>query len=188
MKENILKAKTFLLLLFWIHSSGQKNPYNEVTISSPTAASLGKYADIPVNHHTGIPQIGVPIYTIKEGSLQLPISLSYHASGLKSAELASWVGAGWSLNAGGLITRTVQGVPDEKLTNSYTSNENGHLSDGGYNYYLFKFDGNSPLTTQDVAFFNDIAQSKADGEPDLFSLILAAIPENFISTMTGPLC
>ena len=30
---------------------------NAVTISSPTAASLGKYGDFPVSYHTGTPQI-----------------------------------------------------------------------------------------------------------------------------------
>ena len=33
-------------------------------------------------------------------------------------ETSSWVGANWSLNAGGVITRTVQGAPDEKATSN----------------------------------------------------------------------
>src|SRR5205814_9364412 len=79
-------------------TEAQQNAYNEVSIASPTAASLGKYADIPVNYHTGIPDISIPIYSVKEGPLSLPISLSYHASGLKVMETAGWVGVGWSLN------------------------------------------------------------------------------------------
>src|SRR5450631_2669915 len=105
------------------------NTIGHVSISSPTAASLGKYGDIPVNYHTGIPEIGIPIYTVQSGSLKLPISLSYHASGLKVQEAASWVGAGWALNAGGTITRTVVGAPDDRgysfsntLANGYYSN------------------------------------------------------------------
>ncbi len=42
--------------------TAQNNPYNEVTIASPTAASLGKYADIPVSYHTGTPQISIPVW------------------------------------------------------------------------------------------------------------------------------
>src|SRR5258708_35764953 len=106
-----------------------------VTIASPTAASLGKYGDIPVSYHTGIPQISVPIYTVQSGSLKLPISLSYHASGLKVHEPAGWVGAGWALNAGGAITRTVVGSPDDRGYS--TSNVlYGHYSDYGFNNYL----------------------------------------------------
>src|SRR6266705_4090222 len=87
----------FLLLVFPLHAiffdlSAQTNPYGEVSIAAPTAASLGKYADIPVSYHTGIPQINIPLYTVKAGPLSLPIGLSYHASGLKVLESASWVG------------------------------------------------------------------------------------------------
>ena len=89
------------------------NTIGNVSIASPTAASLGKYGDFPVSYNTGLPQISIPIYTVKAGSLSLPISLSYHASGLKVQEEASWVGAGWSLNAGGMITRTVVGAADD---------------------------------------------------------------------------
>ena len=80
------------------------NTIGKVSIASPTAASLGKYGDFPVSYNTGLPQISIPIYTVKAGSLSLPISLSYHASGLKVQEQASWVGAGWALNAGGCRT------------------------------------------------------------------------------------
>src|SRR5882762_4897436 len=87
---------------------GQNNsdfPNSTVPLSAPTAASLGKYADIPVSYHTGIPSIGIDMYTIKEGPLKVPVGLSYHAGGLKVQEQAGWVGAGWSLNINGVITR-----------------------------------------------------------------------------------
>ena len=81
---------------------------------SPTAAALGVYADYPVGNFTGVPPINIPIYEINEGGYKLPISLSYNASGIKVNDIASWVGLGWSLNAGGIITRTVKGVPDDE--------------------------------------------------------------------------
>jgi len=88
---------------------------------SPNAASLGKYGDIPVGLYSGVPNINVPIWQITEGDLTIPISLSYYASGIKVEQDASWVGLGWSLNAGGVITRTVRGRPDEDayLNRSY---------------------------------------------------------------------
>lgn len=159
-------VSVYVLMLSLIAKT--QEPYGKVTISSPTAASLGKYADIPVGYHTGTPEISIPIYTIKEGALSLPIRMNYHASGLKKDELASWVGLGWSLNAGGVITRTVKSTPDEKLTNAYTNNTKGHLSDGGYNSYLFEWEQYSPLTSHDAAWFNNINEGKYDGEPDLF--------------------
>ena len=82
---------------------------------SPNAASLGKYGDIPVSYFTGTATAGVPIGSVDEGALSLPVSLSYHTGGIKVGEQASWVGLGWSLRAGGMITRVIQGVADDDV-------------------------------------------------------------------------
>jgi len=80
---------------------------------APEAAALGKYGQIPVDKSTGIPDISVPLYEIKTPRFTLPVSLSYHASGIKVSEMSTWVGAGWSLNAGGVITRSIIGLADD---------------------------------------------------------------------------
>jgi len=85
----------------------------DVIMPSPTAASLGKYIEAPINQSTGIPDISIPLHVVQDGRLNLPISLKYHLGGLKVAESASDVGMGWSLHTGGVITRSVQGIPDE---------------------------------------------------------------------------
>ena len=55
----------------------------EAVPPSPQAADLGKYGEIPVGHQTGIPNISIPIYTIKLNDFILPISLTYHSMGNK---------------------------------------------------------------------------------------------------------
>ncbi|HZY82469.1 MAG TPA: hypothetical protein VFE50_23245, partial [Cyclobacteriaceae bacterium] len=45
---------------------------------SPTVAALTKYGEIPISYATGIPQVKIPIHTIKGRELTLPIELSYH--------------------------------------------------------------------------------------------------------------
>src|SRR5438552_616203 len=77
-----------------------------VSVPSPTAASLGKFGDIPVSLYTGIPEISVPLFTAKGKTLSLPVVLRYHAGGLRVEEIGGWVGMGWTLEAGGAITRT----------------------------------------------------------------------------------
>ena len=127
----------------------------KVNIASPNAASLGKYGDIPVSYHTGVPNISIPLYTVTSGSLKLPVSLSYHASGLKVEENASWVGAGWALNAGGAITRTVKDKPDERQTSS-TNQDYGYYSDFGVaSYFQNALNDNSNIDDEpDLFFFN----------------------------------
>ena len=76
---------------------------------SPESSALGKYVEHPVGYYTGTPQINIPLFEIKCGRITLPISLSYHGSGVKVDEVASRVGNGWVLNAGGVVTRTLKG-------------------------------------------------------------------------------
>ncbi|WP_316633066.1 DUF5977 domain-containing protein [uncultured Flavobacterium sp.] len=125
---------------------------------SPTAASLGSYGQVPLGLFTGTPQINIPLYDLKAGKLTVPISLSYSSNGIKIDEMASDVGLGWVLNAGGVITRTIMDDPDENqpLTppnfSDYTPEtlsylQNATNSDDGYDTSLdmfsFNFNGYS---------------------------------------------
>lgn len=56
---------------------------------SPEPAALGRYGEIPVGLSSGVPEISVPLYEVKSRKLALPVSLSYHASGIKVEDLAS---------------------------------------------------------------------------------------------------
>lgn len=83
-------------------------PKIELLPPTPQAASLGKYGQVPVSYQTGVPNISIPIYEIKLNDFSFPISLSYHAGGVKVDDVASNIGIGWSLMAGGSISTTVK--------------------------------------------------------------------------------
>ncbi len=81
------------------------SPYFSTQIPPPPdVAALGKFGDIPVGLHTGVPNISIPIYELKSRDITVPISINYHAGGIKVDEIASSVGLGWALNAGGVIS------------------------------------------------------------------------------------
>src|SRR4051812_1639591 len=73
----------------------------KVTPPSPNAAAFQKYGEIPVSPYTGIPDISIPVYTVQFRDINIPITLSYHASGIKVNEESSQVGLGWAINTGG---------------------------------------------------------------------------------------
>ncbi len=129
---------------------------------SPTAAGLGKYGVWPVSYYTGIPNISVPIYQIESGELKVSVSLNYHASGIQVEEMGSWVGLGWSFNAGGVITRTVRGTADE-LIDGYTTLATRYKGTGILTSY------NVATNTDDLTKFNGFAKGLHDSEPDAFS-------------------
>lgn len=111
----ILLVNAILCFSHSLYSQVDQNLENlkNVIPPSPNASSIAKYGEWPVSLYTGVPNIDVPIYTLNGRNLKIPISLSYHSAGLKVGEIASWVGLGWSLNAGGIVTRVVRGLPDE---------------------------------------------------------------------------
>lgn len=83
--------------------------------SSPTTQEAGKLSGVSVNIFTGVPSVSVPIYSYSNANngLSLNISLSYYAGGTQVAQEPTTVGLGWFLSAGGVINRTVRGVPDD---------------------------------------------------------------------------
>lgn len=85
---------------------------------SPEVASMVRNVDYPVSPFTGQVDISLPIYTITEGNLSVPISIQYLSGGLKVDDQPGNLGLSWVLNAGGCISRTVYGHPDEAGTNT----------------------------------------------------------------------
>ena len=81
--------------------------------ASPNIYSFMSYEDISVGKYTGVPNISIPVYNLIDGAVNIPITLRYHASGIKVEQEASWVGLGWNLNVGGHITRRTYGRVDE---------------------------------------------------------------------------
>ena len=136
--------------------------------SSPKSQNFETYGNIPVDPSTGIPNINIPIYTLTIDGVSLPISLSYHASGVKVDELSSSVGLKWTLNAGGSISRTVKSKADEVgwLTNGFSS-----IDDSFFNQ--------DPGTSSYAYWANQKAENQ-DHNPDEFSFNILNYSGNFI--------
>jgi RHS repeat-associated protein len=108
----------------------------EFTPNTPEASAFNKYGDIGVNLFTGSPNISFPI----KASEEIPISISYNASGVKPEEHHGWVGTNWNLNVGGMITRIKRNAIDESKDFDFTNNKpyienNWRLKDKSPNWY-----------------------------------------------------
>lgn len=139
------------------------NPtYETMVPPSPNAAALSKFGDIPVGPSTGIPSVNIPVYQYKNKStgLNLNVSLDYHAGGVKINEVASDVGMGWALNAGGVITRTSRGIADE--IPSYGFLNQARLPNG-------ELDGNSPYDHLELRPFILMNAGRLDTQNDIFN-------------------
>ena len=153
---------------------------------SPTVAALERYVDIPVSLYTGQPNISIPIWSVTEGNLAIPVTLSYHASGVKVEDIASWVGLGWSLNAGGVISRSVKGLPDDsngyrvgfyyegRNLKQYWDSEQQNIPPSAGVEYIFDKYGLPEPSRLDL-----LKSMELDGEPDEFYFNIAGFSGKF---------
>lgn len=96
---------------------------------SPEVGSLLQYKEVPVNHFSGLPDISFELFRIAEGSLSVPITLSYHGGGVRMQEREGNAGLGWVVSADASISRTVYGAPDEANGGHWDLHGLFHLDD-----------------------------------------------------------
>ncbi|WP_312399343.1 hypothetical protein [Chryseobacterium sp.] len=95
-----------------------QTPLTNVEIKSPQSYAFEKYGNIPVNLYTGAIDLKVPITNIGGEGLGISADLVYDSSGFIPHKKADAAGMGWSLIAGGRITRNLKGTPDEYVGNN----------------------------------------------------------------------
>lgn len=160
-KKTTMKRKVIVPIILALLSVNKvfSQEIPKVMPPSPNASALAQYANQPVSNYTGVTNISIPLYNVKSGEIELPISLSYHSSGIKVAQEASLVGLGWVFNGGGAITRSVNGVDDLDSFNGYVVTEE-----------LPSTNSDDLITGPDAPYFwpyRDINIGIRDGKPDI---------------------
>jgi YD repeat-containing protein len=174
-----IKSLPTLFLLSFSYYFGytqgvDKNNYVENILPvSPTASSLTKYIDCPVDYSTGVPSISYNLYTLDIDGLKIPITLSYHAGGIKVDDIGTAVGLGWTLQAGGGIFRQVNGQADEIPTSGFLFNS---MTNSNYVNALDTYinDSSAPQT-----LLQQVAQNYWDFTQDNYSYSILDKSGNF---------
>ena len=162
----VMKKISFstILLIIWCQSQLLAQNHADMNSqvnypSSPTAASLGRYGEYPVNLQNGLVSIDIPFTAVQGRKINFPISISYHASGIKVDQEASWVGLGWSLNASGVITRKIVGGPDDYGAQGFIQNAATIKEPGEYDLSV----------DSDWFLVKDAHTGKMDLQPDIYN-------------------
>lgn len=171
-------ALTICLILFWkaiLYS--QVFEYEREIYPTPSASTFIKHNFSEANMYRGAPSISVPIYKIELQEFELPINLNYSYDGLKVGEVASRVGLGWNLNAGGMITHIVKGKPDDHVkgfnyTRQYLSIPDPIQDPVAYNSWKSSFSVNKD-------FMRRIATGEIDGIPDEYFVSVGTLSFSF---------
>ncbi len=114
----IMIKKLFFLALIGLHFFSES--YGQTTVGGTPTNVDKNVSNNSLNGNscnadlfTGTVNVNIPIYAYKVDGLDLGVSLNYATNGIQVDQLASNVGLGWNLNAGGYITRKVNGIEDE---------------------------------------------------------------------------
>lgn len=150
---------------------------------SPQTQELNKYIDFPVDLSTGVPEISIPLYTIKTKGVEIPITLSYHASGIKSGQDDGDVGVGWSLSCNYRLSRTIYGHTDasdiEMSLSSYQTYVNS-LSGADMDRYLSRLISDYQGSLNPDTHMPPRSGGLLDGEYDQFNYIVPGQGGKFI--------
>jgi YD repeat-containing protein len=184
MNKSISLILIILVVPFVVFSQTINPPTD---IKSPNTANLGHYGDVPVNLYNGTTNVNVPLYSFNEGGVPLDVSLSYDSSGVRVNSTASWVGQNWSLNAGGVITRSIRGEKDLKFRQLYRPERNITYFQQGFKNVGWRLNTTDWATTSNLA--NLVNESDAwtrsndyydmDLEPDIFIFNFMGISGKF---------
>lgn len=190
MKSGQLILLAGISVLLNVNVAFGDNPFrqSEPQLLSPNAAELGKYGKVPVNYFNGLPNITIPLTEVYAKGYTLPVYLTYYASGNKPDQHPGWVGMGWTLHAGGSITRIIKGQKDELSKEENAHNTGASLSyDPGYLYRAYRTQNNINWTNLDTLSYNCFWNyyTYYDYEPDEFIVSLEGLQASFYITGDG---
>lgn len=197
---------TLMFVSFLVNGQGPKpgDKLNHIpTITSPNASAIEKFVEFPAASYTGVPNISIPFYTIKIKGAEIPIGLSYHASGNKVDDVASDVGLGWSLNATGLVSILNNGILDEisgypniignyfekiKNLSFQQTYEGGMLNCGTAILFSDPIFGPDPFSLYgggQAGFLTEVIKDLSDSEPDVYTFSFGNRTGKFFTDENG---
>ena len=151
---------------------------------SPEADAFEKYGTTPVNLYTGTPEISIPLHTFKGREFDVPMILTYDASGIKVSQIATNVGLGWNLSLGGRISRISNGKPDDIGRSPFFDEDNvdllNYLENG-----ITSFNSEEDLTNY-LLFMKEVLNNQRDTLLDFYSLNAIGINDYIVRDLEQP--
>lgn len=142
---------------------------SEIIPPTPNAMKMTDFYSQRPGMYTGTAKISISLYSIDFDGWELPLTLNYNATGIRTNEEASEVGLGWSLNATGIISRTIRGT-DDLFPGSSTDGHEGYVYNDVPVTFSMGFDDRDPDGfPDDSSYYAHLVNDYPDTEPDIFN-------------------
>jgi len=175
----------FLLLFFYILIIPFYCQENEGIPPSPSVASLVSIEKDSINS-TGTLVQSISLANFKIGKYVFPINLLYSSKGILVEETSSYVGTGWNLSGGGVITRSVMDLPDDLINLDVGKGIlHTNILNEIYDMENTQSSGNLSLAEQSDFFEIQVSDFDADGkrndtQPDIFYFNMFGVEGKFL--------
>jgi YD repeat-containing protein len=134
---------------------------------TPNAMKMTEYYAQRPNMYTGTANTTIPLHTIDFDGMNLPLSVSYNATGIRTNEEAGEVGLGWALNATGVISRVIKGKDD--LFKGGANLGKGYVYNDKVITYDLGWDQKSNTFPSNLSYYFHLAIANPDTQPDTFN-------------------
>lgn len=177
-----MKARILLFLiltgsLFYQQSFAQMSNSNEPARPSADTWNLTQHGKIQPTLYTGTLNLSVPFYHYQDSDFSIPISFDYATNGLLVNDIEGVLGLGWTLNAGGFVSREIKGLPDDldatvlvltntpKTVKSFYKLHTSGLSESSM-WYLYT--GNRSFMNRPMFYTTSTVDDLYEAQPDIF--------------------
>lgn len=107
-----MRVSLFLIFsILLLKSFAQNLP--SIIPPSPEIGSIANSYNFSSSMFTGAASVNIPIYNLKVGEIELPISFNYSSNGIKVNDIPSRIGLGWSMIAGGSVSKIIHDEDDD---------------------------------------------------------------------------
>ena len=97
-------------------NTSQQDPFSinmtQFPYKTPEASAFMYNGKDEISEYTGNPNISIPLLTLTDRDISIPVTLTNKGDAIKVQEEASWVGLGWNLSVGGCINYVPAGSND----------------------------------------------------------------------------
>ncbi|REC40166.1 hypothetical protein [Chryseobacterium sp. 5_R23647] len=117
MKKILIFITSFIYLVCFGQSINTDKPY-DIIPPSPESFYKSTFGNTEINDFRGEPNVSIPLFSLQNGNIPLDLELKYTKAGVKVNDIPNSTGINWVLNTGGIITRTINDIADEKAVHT----------------------------------------------------------------------
>ena len=146
---------------------------------------------VSVDKSSGRALAGIPIWTLKERNLSVPVSLYYqNGSGVPVGSSDEYLGLGWDISGGGSVSRQLNGLPDDYIGIAPDERQGWLATYSGQNVGTFIHNLNLGGTDAErkttlETLYNSNDELILDTEPDVFTVDAPGLSLQFVFDKDG---